>query len=197
MYITKRDREILKFIENNGSITINQAADVFFKDNIYKHDQARKRLRLMYQNKMIKRFKKDIYSEVQYYFNRPLTLHNSKLFDVYGILCTIGKIISFEKEFKIETKDKNRKIDGFIELEIETDTEILTYPVIIEIDYTHNTSLKKLKDIYESNYFQEIYDVFPTVLIIKKYNWQEQFKTDLFYYKFLNWNLEGLKEVFL
>lgn len=196
MYITNRDKAMLRFIEQHGSITINQAANIFFTNNNFAYDQARKRLRTMYQNNIIKRFKQDIYAEVQYYFDRPVKAHKSKLIDVYGNLSSIGNIAKFEKELKIECKDKYRKIDGFLELEIESENEIAMYPVIIEVDYTHNTSLQKLKEIYESNYFQEIYDVFPTVLIVKKYDWQEKFTTDLFYYKFLNWDLEELKEVF-
>lgn len=197
MYITDRDKQILKFIENYGSITINQAANMFFCNYKYAYDQAKRRLRIMYQNRIVKRFKADIHAEVQYYFNQPQKPHRAKLLDVYTNLNSIGNVTSFKKELRIECQNKIRKIDGFLELEIETDEEVAMYPILIEIDYTHNTSLNKLKEIYYSNYFQDKYDVFPTVLIIKKYSFQEKFSTDLFYCKFLNWELEELKEVFL
>lgn len=193
VYLSDRDKLILNFIEQYGGITINQAANMFFSKYKYGYDQARRRLRTMYQNKVVKRFKADTNSEVQYYFNKPNSIHKSKLLDVYTTLNNIGNVVEFQRELKIG----NRKIDGFIEFEVEDQECISTYPLIIEVDYTHNTSLEKLKEIYYSNYFQADYDSFPSVLVIKKYEWQDKFKTDLFYYKFINWDLLNLQEVFL
>ena len=198
MYFKARDREILNFVQNYGSITINICAKLFFKDANNCKDLARKRLRILYDSNYLKKYQEHINTEAIYYINKPLKPHALKLLDVYAELSTMGKVIKFKKEYKVECKNKTRKLDAFIELEVEDEEYITIYPIIIEIDYSHVTSWEKARDIYESNYFQTQYDgVFPTLIIVQRNQWQNKFNTSLFNYKYINWNLDNLKEVFL
>ena len=43
--ITDRDREIINFIDKIGFSTINHIADLFFNDNSFSYDLARRRLK--------------------------------------------------------------------------------------------------------------------------------------------------------
>lgn len=196
MYLKERDKKIRLFVEEYGGITINICANIFFTSSNQKYMLASKRLRILYKNNYLKRYRKDIYSEVVYYLEKPPKDHTVKLLELYSRLYMIGDIIRFEKHCRVRTGGKDRQLDGLIELQIKKDDEAYIFPLIIEIDATHNTSLKRMQEIYESNFFQNEYGVFPYVLIVKRHSWQTVFSTDLFGYKFLNWEMEGLEDVF-
>lgn len=195
MYKKQRDNEILKFIETHRSITIKICANIFFSHSNNAYDLARKRLRILYKNKLIKRYKA-LGQEVIYYFNKPLKPHAIKLLEVYSELYKRGNVITFKKEMSLKCPLKQRKIDGFIEVEIEDKQYITTIPLIIEIDFTHNTHINKIKDIYNSNYFQEQYGFMPRVVIVKGNEWDKKLisNNDIEIVN-IDWNLENIEEV--
>ena len=174
MYLTKRDREILLFIEKYKSITIKQCSKIFYTNNKYAYYQSRKRLKLLCDNKLLKRYREDMRSETIYYSDKKLSYHDTKVIDVYAELVSKGCTIKdFKQEYIIPIntdngKDKEYRADGLIEFEYQG----YFYPLLIEIDYTHFTGEKKLMDIYNSGYFQNKYkdmdtDIFPTVIIAR------------------------------
>ncbi|MBY6758614.1 hypothetical protein HYH82_15080 [Clostridium botulinum] len=171
MYLTNRDRDILKFIEQYGSITINQCSKIFFNKCKQNYYQARKRLRTLYNSKYIKRYRKDMRSEAVYYLDKKLSIHDLKVLDIYAEIINLGaEIKCFKKEYTIKCKNKEYRADGLI----ECIRDGYFYPILIEVDYTHFTSNKKLLGIYNSNYFQNKYkdldtDIFPTVLIVRPF----------------------------
>ncbi|APF26982.1 replication-relaxation family protein [Clostridium sporogenes] len=171
MYLTNRDKEIFKFIEQYGSITINQCSKIFFSKCKQNYYQARKRLKLLSDNKYLKRYRKDMRSEAVYYLDKKLSAHDLKVLDIYAELLHLGAEIKyFEREYIIPTKNKEYRADGLV----ECTKDGYFYPILIEVDYTHFTSNKKLLDIYNSNYFQDKYkdldtDIFPTVLILRPF----------------------------
>lgn len=169
MYLTARDKEIIKFVEEYKSITINQCSKIFFKKCKESYYQARKRLKLLSDNKYLQRYRKDMRSKTIYYLDKKLSFHDLKVLDIYAYLITIGaEIRTFKREYVITLDKKEYRADGFV----ECTKDGYFYPVIIEIDYTHFTSKKKLTDIYNSRHFQDMYkkldtDVFPTVIIMR------------------------------
>lgn len=169
MIITNRDKKTLQFIEKYGSITINQCSKIFFKNCKENYYQARKRLKKLSDNKYLNRYRKDMRSETVYYLEKKLSIHDLKVLDVYAYLIYSGvKIKSFNQEYVIPAGDKNYRADALIEF-IYGD---YFYTLLIEVDYTHYTSQKKLFDIYNSSYFQNKYknlgeDIFPKVVIIR------------------------------
>ncbi|NEZ74234.1 hypothetical protein EXM56_02500 [Clostridium botulinum] len=171
MYLTNRDKKILKFIEEYKSITINQCSKIFFSKCKQNYYQARKRLKLLSDNKHLKRYRKDMRSETIYYLDKKLSIHDLKVLDIYAELINKGAEIKyFKREYTIPTKNKEYRADGLI----ECTKDGYFYPILIEVDYTHFTSNKKLLDIYNSNYFQDKYehldiDIFPTVLIVRPF----------------------------
>ncbi|AWZ50051.1 hypothetical protein C3495_14520 (plasmid) [Clostridiaceae bacterium 14S0207] len=170
MYIKNRDREILKFIEKYKSITINICAKIFYKDNKEAYQQARKRLRLLYKNKYLKRYRKDCTTEVIYYMHKKLSVHDLKVLDVLAeLIYNNANIREFKREYTINTERSNYRADAFIEFTLKN----YLYFLLIEVDHTHYTSFQKLQDIYDSNYFQNKYskygdNIFPTILILKR-----------------------------
>lgn len=172
MYLTKRDKNILKFIEEYKSLTIKQCSQLFFNNCKESYYQARKRLKLLADNHYLKRYRKDMRSETVYYMDKKLSCHDLKVIDVYACLKTIGvDIKTFEREYVINCGGKEYRADGFFEF-ICCDGYF--HLLLVEIDDTHFTSLNKLLDIYNSNYFQDKYknlddNLFPNVIIIRPF----------------------------
>lgn len=148
--ITKRDKEILIWIEKYGSITINQCAKIFFTNNSEAYDQARKRLQILHKRGLIKRFRKDPKSEAIYYMSRKLKIHDLKIYDVIAEFINGGwKMIEFEKEYPIKACSKKYVLDAFAKFERNNKV----FKLILEIDYTHFTGKDKIEDIlFQLNY---------------------------------------------
>lgn len=169
MYLTYRDKSILKFIEKYKSITINQCSKIFFKNCKENYYQARKRLKLLSDNKYLQRYRKDMHSETIYYLTKRLSFHDLKVLDIYAYLINLGaEVKKFKREYTIVLENKEYRLDGFI----ECIKDGYFYPIIVEIDYTHFTSIRKIFDIYNSRYFQNKYedldyDIFPTIIIMR------------------------------
>lgn len=198
MILTQRDKNILRFIEEYKSITINQCSKIFFNNCKQAYYQARKRLRQLYDNKYIKRYRADMKSECIYYLTKKLSIHHLKVLDAYAEFIKIGANIEyFKTEYKVPTKSKYYRLDALIEVTYEE----YFYPLIIEVDYTHFTSQRKLIDIYNSKHFQDKYkelddNIFPTVLIIRPVISDNSITSDLFNIVYLDFTLDGIEQVF-
>lgn len=198
MFLTNRDKEILKFIEEYGSITINQCSQIFFthcKQNYY---QARKRLKLLSDNKYLKRYRKDMRSETIYYLHKKLSIHDLKVLDVYSYLVYSGASIKFFKqEYIIPVEDKNYRADALIEFVYKD----YFYTILVEVDYTHYTSQKKLLDIYTSFHFQDKYknlgeNIFPKIIIIRPVVINQYESIDGIDVLYLDFSLKNKDQVF-
>lgn len=168
--LSKKDKLILNYIDKHGSISINQCAKVIFTGNKYAYDQARKKLRQLYNEKAIARYRASISDEAVYYIDTRLNIHALKLLDIYAELIAMGaKVENFYKKYRIYTNGKKyREIDALIELYYDD----YFIPLIVEIDYSHNTSIIKLQEIYKSGHFQNKYkelseDIFPLIVICR------------------------------
>ncbi|MFL0198286.1 replication-relaxation family protein [Clostridium sp. WILCCON 0269] len=195
--LSKKDKEILRFIETHKSITINQCAKCIFTGNKYAKDQARRQLRQLYKEKFIQRYQGSRSSQVVYYTIERLGIHDLKLIDVYSEFMSLGATIeSSQKEYIVYTdtaKKSYRKIDAVFEINYND----YLIPIICEIDYSHYTSMKKLQDIYKSNHFQEIYgeNVFPLIIIVRPVITKYKLLVDnglLILY--VDWELSNLKQ---
>lgn len=194
--ISKKDKEILKFINTHKSITINQCAKCIFTSNKWAKDQARKQLRQLYKEGLIARFQGSRTSEVVYYTLQRLSIHDLKLLDVLAEFISLGATInSFQKEYRVYTtkdKKKYRDIDAVFELSYDDFKTV----VMVEIDYSHYTSINKLQDIYKSNHFQELYgqDVFPLIILVRPVAENRLVIENNLLILYVDWELENLKQ---
>lgn len=188
--ITKRDKEIVKFVERYGGITPKICSKAFFRNNKEAYDQARKRLRVIYGEGLLKRYRKDIKSEAIYYIDKKLKVHDLKLIDVIGELYEF-RVHLYTKE-KLFTISENRYIiDGAIVLETEADYK----RILIEIDYTHYTSINKIKDVisYLENKHKKGYYFLVVKLTQEEIEVQDIGKYSKLF--FLPWNLKEFSQV--
>jgi len=189
--ITKRDKQIIKFVEVNGSITINQCAKMFFRDNKEAYDQARKRLRIIYKGDFLKRYRKDIKSEVVYFIDKKLKIHDLKLMDVFAEL---GKyeLVMFQKEYKISIdKSLNYRVDAYAIIKVDGKY----IPLMIEIDYTHFTNSKKIRHLIF--HYKLINKLKLTFIVVKLDQLREEIIVvpDKNKYFVLPWGLAGIENV--
>ncbi len=189
--ITKRDKEIVKYVEKNGSITSKICSKQFFRGNKEAYDQARKRLRVIHEEGLLKRYRKDPRSEAVYYIDKKLKIHDLKLLDVISDLNELD-IVMFDKEKQIETDEYTKYIvDGAVVIEKNN----IRLPLLIEIDYTHYTNLEKIRDII--NYLENKHSMGYHFVVVKFS--QEEIKVHKIgkYSKLfiLPWNLNKFSEV--
>lgn len=197
MRINKRDKEILKFVEDHKAITIKICANLFFSNSKNNYYSASRRLKILQENGLLKRFRKDVYSEAIYYEKgSPLSPHRIKLLELYSRLTMIGNVITFIKEYTVPCENMKRKNDGLIEIAVLDKEYEYTYPLIIEIDYTHDTSINKIKDLRDSGHFQELYDIMPIMIIVKRFEYQKKVYVNGVNIIYLNWDLEGIENIF-
>lgn len=197
MYRKTRDMNILDFVEEHGFITIHQCALIFFINKKHAYRQASSRLQKLYESgyllrKMIP--KTDFY--IYYKEKCPESLHWVYLMDFYATLINKGaEIISYKHERKFGSI--NGKCDGYFEYFTENHTEA----VIVEVDFSHNTDMKKYNRLHKLRELQDIYkyeigedDYFPIVCIISgsdKIKEKEKFP---FKFVRMNYNLDNFEK---
>lgn len=194
--ISKKDKEILRFIEIHKSITISICAKCIFTGNKFAKDQARKQLRKLYKEGLIQRYQGNRTSEVIYYTIERLGIHDLKLIDVYAEFIALGAIIeSFQKEYRVYTskdKKKYRDIDGVFEISFNDFKTVC----ICEIDYSHYTSMNKLQDIFNSKHFQKLYgdDFFPLIILVRPVAENKLIVENNLLILYVDWELTNLKQ---
>lgn len=189
--ITKRDKEIIKFVEKYNSITINQCAKVFFPRNKEAYDQARKRLRAIHSEGLLKRYRKDPKSQTVYYLDKRLRTHDLKLLDAVAEFYTFP-ILKVKREIQVEiNSDTKYVIDALIGIGKEN----MGKPIILEIDYTHYTSNEKIRNLI--NYYENQKARSYTFIVVKFSQEEiETYKIGKYSKLYLvPWNLNGFDEI--
>ena len=160
--ITRRDKDILIYIEKYGAITINQAKILFFNN---RYDNARRRLRLLEQQEILKSYTLSENKEKVYYVDRKMSFHDILVLNYIVKLKELGCNVL---EVKIKPRYlKNALIpDLFVKFEYNNDI----YLTFLEVDYKHQTEFLKFKSLYERLYREkeehdEFLGTFPIVVV--------------------------------
>lgn len=165
--MTDRDKNIMKWMEEYKYISIYHCSKIFYNGNKCAYDQARKRLRKLYKAKLFKRYRESPEHEVIYYLDKRPNSHRLKLLDAIAYFQEF-EIDEIEKEFKIDVYEyTSYKIDATAIIKHEG----MNYPLLIEIDYTHDTELEKIQNIIR--YLEKKHDKVSYFFIIIKYSVNE------------------------
>lgn len=166
--LNKQARDILAHIQDYGFITSQQCANIYYKGNKQGLTQSQRKLKALYEAKLIERYKnkltnKFVYTECK---TSSISEHDMIIMDLYSYIYNKYNVEYFKKEEKwIETK---RRSDGHIIFERNG----MLVAFLIEVDLYHKTSQQKLDDMfnggeihqwYKDNYGEEVY---PDILII-------------------------------
>lgn len=165
---TKLTKGILSYIDEYGFITIQQCARVFFKGNKQPMIQAQKKLKIMFENEMIKRTIFNFTGEYIYTIqNKSPSFHRMCLMNLYSYIYSKNEIIYFKIEEKWNVSKKRN--DAHI---IFKNSNGIMIGILIEVDVNHTTSKSKLDALFNSMEIQEWYyekykeEYYPTVIIV-------------------------------
>lgn len=168
--LTKKTCAIKHFIEENGFITNNMCARIFYKGNSNSYTQAQVKLKSMYDNKILKRYIHPNTKEYIYQITiKNIDDHKKYIGDLYSRIYLYTDEIIYAKLNESSWKATSRRNDAHI-IYRKGDKVV---GLLIEFDKFHKTSFSKIDDIYNSGEVQEWYydhygvkDYFPTVMII-------------------------------
>jgi hypothetical protein len=186
--LTQRDRSILRFIENFGGITIYQCSKVFFTDAKHGYELARKRLKKMYEMKLVKFYTNNLTNERVYCTDTKMTPHNIYLVDLYAAFIQQGASILDYNFHQPTWLDGKYRSDGFLKVQYNGKKRIYC----VEVDVTHSTNMQKYEEIYTSNEIQNRYGGFPMIIIIGETI--NQYSSENFDIAYLGYKLEGFIE---
>ncbi len=185
--LTKKDKEILRFLEVNKSISLQQATTLFFK-GLY--ISACRRLKQLEQRGYLYSYVSEYNKHAAYYYDkRPLSSHDLIILDLYAELVKIGaKIFKFKACFQdnngLSYLNGMVKPDAYFEFDLKDNNDgvIYTYYIFVEIDYTHFTSKDKItmyKKMFRDGVMKdECNGAFPIILILRPTENDHRCKSD-------------------
>lgn len=162
--LTRRDKDILIYLERYKAVTIMQAYRIFFSGCKFGYDGARKRLKILEDMEALKSYKNKFNGEKAYYIEQKLSAHDLYVLDFYSqLIFNKCKDIEFKKQPRY-LKDMIRP-DAFFKFEFNNNL----YFILLEVDLTHNTNMIKFQTyerLYRSGELQEkCYGTFPLIVV--------------------------------
>lgn len=161
--LTKRDREILTFIEKYHSITLSQCTYLFFNGC---YEGCRRRMRQLEKMEFLKSIPNKLLNS-RVYFNEKLTNdHNLLIIEFLKMIKLNGGDII---EFRTQPHYLNKQIrpDAFVIFSYNDNV----YFILLEVDLTHYTSngkMKKYEELFKTGEVQkDCCDTFPIVVIAR------------------------------
>lgn len=156
MIVTERDKKVLNFIEKFNVATTDTIQELFYPSiRVAQH-----RLKLMYDNKLLKRERDHFTSQYYYYLRKPRQLRHSLLLtDFYREINRLTQIELFEKEFTID----NVRPDGLIAYRYKGKS----YIACIEVQIANIAlDVEKYEKLFKSGKYKKYFPVFPLVYAI-------------------------------
>lgn len=163
MVLTKRDRDILEFVDKFGAATTSQIQRGCFKGikDISAHKKAQARLTALYKTKHIKRDRAHLNTEYVYYHKKTkLLAHQTLLVDVYlSLLKHPGSIKEFTPEIVLGDIRPDAKVlfdDGWY-----------LHLFLVEIHMaTNKFGQEKYETFLRTRAYKRYFEVFPKVLVV-------------------------------
>jgi hypothetical protein len=163
MILKEKDKEMIRYVEKYGFITIAQAYDIWFSHRRYGYDLARKRMQQMVDDNYLKQQydMEEMYSPKIFYIEdryRKPTKSMILVMDVYSYISRIGGAIRYFKREE-EWLDKKYRSDAFIVFTMSG----FCYSAYVEVlkttsskDITNNSKFQtKYNEIVESDEVQD------------------------------------------
>jgi hypothetical protein len=163
--LTERDRNIYNHIERYNFASIEQIQKIFFKEQKYSYDIARRRLNKLVSNDYLKCSRNFITNQNVYYTDtqyKRVSLHSMLLMNYYAELINCNaEIQEFEKEK--EWLDGKIRSDGYCVYDFNG----YRFYNLVEVNASNNKlNLEKYESLYSTGELQKAYGVFPTIVLI-------------------------------
>ncbi len=156
MIVTERDRKVIDFLETFKAATTNTIQELFYPSLRV----TQNRLKLLYDNKLLKRERDHFTSQYIYYVRKPKQLrHDLLLTDFYREMNKIVEIELFEKEFVIA----DIRTDGFVAYKHKNKG----YIAFIEVQIANTPlDIEKYEKLYRSGQYKKYFPIFPLIYVI-------------------------------
>ncbi|WP_291568509.1 hypothetical protein [Clostridium sp. UBA2485] len=157
---SKYDSDILEFIDEFEGITIEQTKKLFFNTK-YGYDTARRRLKKLQSEGLIKVGKDYLTQKDVYYIVRKPSSHTVMIMNVYAELYSMGvEIVYFQRGFKVCDK----RSDALMIVKYKGIAKM----ILLEIDINNRTKDDKYQAAFKQGEIQRKYGTFPIVLVAEK-----------------------------
>jgi hypothetical protein len=191
--ITQRDRNVVRFVESMGSITIDMCRRLIVPDKKSGYKIAQTRLNKLVDNKYLKVGRTETNENI-YYINRKLSYHDLLINRVYIELINAGaRIINFEKN-KSWLNDKFRS-DAFIQLDYGDNN----YFYFWEVAWTHkDIPIKYYEELCEYEEGLKIINykgMIPTLVVMDDSG--HQYSSSVLKVVKVDYNLQQLPLIFI
>lgn len=157
MIVTNRDRKVIDFINEMNCVSTRTIYELFYPSLRV----TQNRLKLMADNKVVKRDRDNITNQYYYYMDiKPKQIHhNILLSNFYNELRKIAKIEAFKKEFTIA----DIRPDGLAVYTINKQS----YIACIEVELSNKPDVEKYEKLYSSGKYKSYFGgVFPLIIFI-------------------------------
>lgn len=157
--LQQRDNEIIEFLKNCKCADTFTIHSIFFKDCKIRTTQIR--LQKLEEAGYIKSFREDILKPKIYYVrNKPKSYkHAIKVSQFIGELHKQNIEIL---KYKVPYKVGNIIADGLLVIRVNEDVKIL----FLEVELQKYFNLNKYNDLYYSRSWQEVFPVFPKIVVV-------------------------------
>lgn len=182
--LTNRDKEIISFVKEFKAVNTSTIANLYWKDCKQKLILAERRLKLLVENKKLRRDRDSILDSYYYYVGTkvPHFKHSCLIAEAYAQLKLNYDVLNYKREVQLYCRNENLKADLVVILKKDGKP----IPLIIECDISRPYAYKY--DSYISdNYWSSKFGVKPTIISISK--WQPKSNIPIEYI-----NVETFKE---
>lgn len=157
LVMSENDIKVVNFIEDYKVATTDTISQLFYSSLRY----GQYRLKLMYDNKVLKRDREHFTNQYYYYIRKPRQLRHSLLLtDFYREMNKVATIERFKKEFAID----RLRADGLIAYEYKSNH----YLAFIEIQIANMPlDISKYEKLYNNGKYKIFFgNVFPQIIAI-------------------------------
>ncbi|ERI90960.1 hypothetical protein HMPREF1982_03522 [Clostridiales bacterium oral taxon 876 str. F0540] len=191
-----RDKQILKFLEENKAVTIFQTYRMWFNEAKFGYDRARVRLKQLEDYGLLRSYKNKLTDEKVYYTDDKVSSHDLFINEFYSLLVFNGCSNIQVKRQPRFMKDLIRP-DALFKFEYEGNL----YFVLLEVDFTHVTSISKFQlyeRLYKTEELQKVcLGVFPLITVISIDESPLKYESDSLDIIYLNDKLDNFKNKIL
>lgn len=157
MIVTKNDKKVLNFIDQFKIATTSTIAELFYPSLRY----GQYRLKLLYENKLLKRDRDPFTNQYFYYNKKPIQIRHSLLLtNFYREINKLAKIEYFENEF---THFEGIRPDGFVAVEFSNKKKEIYF---IETEISNKPDIAKYEELYKSNQWKSVFPKFPKLIFV-------------------------------
>jgi hypothetical protein len=204
--LMQKDKDILRFLEDNKSATLHQLSDIFFK-GLYKSASRR----LVKLEKERKGYFKSYYltdykKQKAFYLKQQLSSHDLISLDVYAKLFKLGaNILEFKAQFQenngLQYVKGTVKPDAYFKFNYnksqnKPNDEDEYYEFFLEVDLNHYTENDKMI-LYEKLNREDFNNEMPTLLILRETTrTMYKSKTLDIFYEDIDISMDSLSRIF-